>query len=147
MKLETVFEIVKIKQVTTERLVTVRSPKDAGIFLQDEIGDYANEVLYVLCFDTKMRIVALHKVSEGALNSAIVHPREIFKSAILNNAGSIIIAHNHPSYCEKPSQEDLEITQRIASAGQILGIELLDHLIVTPERHYSIKEKHSHLFD
>ncbi len=146
MKLETVFEIVKIKQVVTERMVTVRSPKDAGDFLQEEIGDYANEVMCVLCFDTKMRIVALHKASEGALSSAIVHPREIFKSAILNNAASIIISHNHPSYVADPSQEDLDVTKRISEAGAILGIELLDHLIVTPDNHYSIKTNHPRLF-
>ena len=146
MILETIFEIVRIKQVTTERMVTVGSPKDAAVFLQDEIGDYANEVMCVLCFDTKNKVIALHKVSEGSLNSAIASPREIFKCAILNNAASIIISHNHPSYVNSPSSEDLEVTARIFKAGEILGIELLDHIIVTPTSHYSIKQKHSHLF-
>lgn len=146
MILETVLEVVKIKQVTTERLIVVNSPGNVVSFLQDEIGDMANEVMYVVCFDTKMHVVAVHKASEGSLNSAIVHPREIFKSAILNNASSVILSHNHPSYGEKPSNEDLDVTQRLFQAGQILGIEVLDHLIVTPDNYYSIREKHSHLF-
>lgn len=76
----------------------------------------------------------------GSLSASIAHPREIFKAAILNNAASIIIAHNHPSGIVTPSEEDIKLTQRVAECGEIMGIELLDHLIVGwQEGYYSFK--------
>jgi RadC-like JAB domain len=78
----------------------------------------------------------------GSLNSSIVHPREVMKSAILNNAASIIVSHQHPSGDPTPSREDIEVTKRLAEAGRILGIEVLDHVIVTHTgNHVSLKEK------
>ena len=77
----------------------------------------------------------------GSLNASVVHPRETFKAAILNNAASIIVAHQHPSGDSSPSQEDIHVTKRLKDAGQIIGIEVLDHLIVGRNQFTSLKEK------
>lgn len=80
-------------------------------------------------------------VSKGNLNSSIVHPREIFKRAVLNNAASIICMHNHPSGDPTPSQNDIDITKRIDEAGELMGIPLLDHVIIGDGTYISLKEK------
>ena len=77
----------------------------------------------------------------GTLNASIVHPREIFKEALEHNAASVILVHNHPSGDPEPSQDDLEITKRIIEAGKIMGIDVLDHVIITKTKVFSFKEK------
>lgn len=144
MKLEKVYEIVSIKQVVREsefEVTQITSPEDAVHAIQKEIGDEDREVFLVLCLNTKNHVVAIHRASIGGLNSAIVHPREVFKSAILNNSASIIVAHNHPSSNPSPSPEDIEVTKRLVEAGMILGIEVLDHVIVSSTQFVSLKEK------
>lgn len=139
-----VYEIVSIKQVVREsdfEVVQIKSPEDAANAIQKEIGDEDREVFFVLCLNTKNRVVAIHRASVGSINAAIVAPREVFKSAILNNAASIIVAHNHPSNDPSPSNEDIEVTKRLVSAGDILGIEVLDHIIVGESKYISLKSK------
>ena len=75
------------------------------------------------------------------MNASIVHPREVFKAAILNNASRIICLHNHPSGDPEPSKEDIEITRRLVEAGEIIGIEVLDHVIIGEQRYLSMKER------
>lgn len=145
-KFNPIFEIVRIKQEVRENheateVYKVRSPQDCGMLALDLIGSEDREVLLVLCLNTKNDVVAIHRCHVGSLNSSIVHPREVFKSAILNNAASIIISHNHPSFNCSPSSEDIEVTKRIQEAGILLGIELLDHIIVAPSTFLSLKEK------
>ena len=90
----------------------------------------------------KNHVIAVHRCHVGSLNSSIVHPREVFKSAILNNAASIIVAHQHSSGDTTPSMEDVNVTKRLVEAGRLLGIEVLDHLIVNNTNKYtSLKEK------
>lgn len=88
------------------------------------------EHLFVMYLSTKLRVCGFENISIGTLNTALVHPREVFKGAILNNAASVIIVHNHPSGDVNPSDADIQITQRLKEAGKILGIELLDHIIL-----------------
>jgi len=144
--MKTFLEIQRIKQVVTEvegeEPVIVRSPDDAAKFISKYIADEDREVLFVACLNTKNRIVAVHRCHVGALSSSVAHPREIFKTAIVNNSASIIVAHNHPSTDPQASREDLDVTRRLKEAGNILGIELLDHLIIGDEKKYiSLKEK------
>lgn len=144
MKLEKVLEIVRIKQIVRESeygRYSIKSPEDVAHVIQKEIGDEDREVFFVVCLNPKMEIVAIHRASMGNLNSSIVHPREVFKSAILNNASSIIVGHNHPSYNLSPSPEDIEVTKRLAKASEIIGIELLDHILVSETQFISFKEK------
>ena len=95
----------------------------------------------ILCLNTKNKIVGVHTISIGSLNASIVHPREVFKAAMLNNANSIICLHNHPSGDPKPSQEDIGITRRLVEAGEIIGIKVLDHIIIGEQSYLSMKEK------
>lgn len=98
--------------------------------------------MILLCLDSKNQPTSINTVSIGCLNSSIVHPREVFKVAILSNSASIIVYHNHPSGDIKPSKDDINITQRLKESGKILGIDLIDHIIVgSNEMYYSFKEK------
>lgn len=97
----------------------------------------AEENLCLFTLNTKHEIIGAFVVSVGCLNSAIVHPREIYKRALLTNAAALILAHNHPSGDVTPSNEDIKITLRLIEAGKILGIELLDHLIIGDNKEYS----------
>ena len=95
----------------------------------------------ILCLNTKNKIVGVHTISIGSLNTSIVHPREVFKAAMLNNASGIICLHNHPSGDPEPSWEDIAITRRLVKAGEIIGIEVLDHVIIGEQGYISMKEK------
>ena len=119
----------------------IRSPEDAYKILREFIGDADREMFVVACLNTKNEVANLSVVHMGSLNTSIVHPREVFKTAVLSNSASIVCAHNHPSGHPEPSREDIEVTKRLAEAGKILGIELLDHIIVGDEKYYSMKEK------
>ncbi|NLW56167.1 MAG: DNA repair protein RadC [Firmicutes bacterium] len=111
----------------------INTPIDAAKVIQDYLRGADREHFITLALDTKNRIVNIHTVSIGTLNSSLVHPREVFKSAIITNAASIIIAHNHPSGECYPSAEDLEITRRLIDAGSLLGIPVLDSIIVSDD--------------
>jgi DNA repair protein RadC len=93
-----------------------------------------------LCLNTKNKVAGAHIISQGSLSASIVHPREVFKAALLNNSASIILAHNHPSGDPEPSREDVETTKRLVEAGEILGIRVLDHVIIG-EQYLSMKEE------
>jgi DNA repair protein RadC len=94
------------------------------------LGDQPSEVFAILCLTTKRRVIGLHEVSRGLLDATLVHPREVFRAAILANAASIIVAHNHPSGDPTPSPDDIALTGRLVSAGDIIGINVLDHVVI-----------------
>ncbi len=107
-----------------------------------ELHEQAEESFYIFTLDTKNKINGIFEVSRGSLSSSIVHPREVFKRALLQNASGIILLHNHPSGDPAPSREDIDITNRLIEAGDLLGIRVLDHLIIGDENNYiSFKEK------
>lgn len=141
---ETITEIVRVKQVVMERPVAyaegMTSTERAGRLGMNEIGDEAQEVVLILILNTKNQINAIHRVFTGSLNTSVAHPREIFRSAILNNGARIILYHNHPSSDLTPSEADLNFTRRMMEAGDVLGIELLDHFIVSETKWLSFKE-------
>lgn len=118
----------------------VRSPEDGFMAVKSMISDLDREAFVVLCLSTKNRINHIEVAHIGSINQALIHPREIFKSAILSNSAAIIIAHNHPSGELNPSPEDISITERLKSAGELMGIELMDHLIIAGDSHLSLKE-------
>ena len=105
------------------------------------LHEKAEEHFCILCLNTKNKIVGVHTISIGSLNTSIVHPREVFKAAMLNNANGIICLHNHPSGDPKPSREDIELTKRLIKAGEIIGIEVIDHIIIGEQEYLSMKEK------
>jgi DNA repair protein RadC len=116
------------------------SPRDSAAALVTMLQDEPAEVFAILCLTTKYRVIAYHEVSRGTLDSTLVHPREVFKAALLANAAAIIVCHNHPSGDPTPTVDDVEVTRRLAATGQVLGIELLDHIVVGDGRYYSFKE-------
>ena len=138
--------IVSIKMIREGSILynirKVGSPSDA-VILGRRFLEYADrEKLIVCCMDTKNQPLCINVVSIGSLNSSIVHPREVFKVAILSNAASIIIFHNHPSGDTTPSSEDINVTNRLKEAGKLIGIDLIDHIIIGSKSSYcSLKEK------
>lgn len=105
-----------------------------------KIGNKDRECFIVISLNAKGNVTGVAVESTGCLTSSIVHPREIFKQAILSNACSVILAHNHPSGDVTPSADDIQTTGRLEKAGEILGIRVLDHVIVGGESHYSFKK-------
>ncbi|GJM78144.1 hypothetical protein HMSSN139_06400 [Paenibacillus sp. HMSSN-139] len=95
----------------------------------------------ILILNTKNRILSKEVISIGTLNSAIVHPREVFKPAIIKGAASIICVHNHPSGDPAPSSEDKKLTERLIQSGEIIGIDVLDHVVIGTEGYVSLKEQ------
>jgi DNA repair protein RadC len=118
----------------------MREPQFTAAALMSLIGDEAVEVFGILCLTTKLRVICWHEVSRGDLDSATVHPREVFKPALLVNAAAIIASHNHPSGDATPSPDDLALTGRLAAAGTLLGIELLDHLVIGAGTYVSLQQ-------
>jgi len=116
------------------------NPKDVFNAMQDLAGS-KKEHFVVFYLNIRNQEIVRDIVSIGTLNASLVHPREIFENAIKNNAASILIAHNHPSGDPEPSVEDIDVTNRIKEAGEILGIELTDHVIVTKTKWWSFNEK------
>lgn len=137
-RLELVKESSKIYEVDK-----ISSPTDVRDYIEKvfKLSIQAEEVMVMLVLDIKNNVIGAFEVSRGSLNSSIVHPREVFKRALLLNGASIIIAHNHPSGDPAPSREDIAITGRLVEGGEILGIEVLDHLIIGDSGRYrSLKE-------
>lgn len=137
--------IVSLKLIKESSLLykerSVRSPEDGYRLMKLFLKDKDREHFIVASLDTKNQPVSINVCHIGSLNASIVHPREVMKSAILSNAASIIVGHNHPSGLPEPSKEDIEVTRRLAEAGKIIGIDVLDHIIVGDESFISLKEK------
>ncbi|MDP3093578.1 MAG: DNA repair protein RadC [bacterium] len=140
---------IKLFQAVSERFakehipekVTLNSSKAVADFLQKSIGREKKEHFVMLSLDAHNYLIKISNISVGSLNASIVHPREVFKEAIQSSAAQIIIAHNHPSGNLEASPEDIALTRRLEEAAKIFGIELLDHIIVTRDKFYSLKEQ------
>ena len=126
--------IVSIKMVKESSFLyqtrQILSPSDAYEMIKEQLEGLDREQFIIACLNTKNEPTNITVVSVGTLNKAIVHPREVFKTAILSNAASIMAFHNHPSGETTPSQQDIQLTNRLYEAGELLGIKLLDHLII-----------------
>ena len=137
--------IVKCQMVKEKSMAydfkTISKPLDASKVVKAYIGNSDRENFVIVCLDTRNNITAIHTVSIGTINESSVHAREVFKIAILANSAYIIISHNHPSGDLTPSSADKKVTKYIVDAGNILGIQVLDHIIIGDEEEYlSFKE-------
>lgn len=125
-----------------EEHVVIRNSKDVASLMAPLLELEAVEVCYVVCLTVPLTVIGYHQVSRGSLSETLMHPREIFKAAMLANAAGVVLVHNHPSGNPKPSTADLEITARVKAAGEVIGIELLDHIIIGHHGLYvSLKEQ------
>lgn len=131
----------RLNQYRAEERYVVRSPEDGADYVMEEMRILNQEHFVVLFLNTKNEIIHRQTIFVGSLNASIVHPREVYREAVKRSAASIIVAHNHPSGDPTPSQEDIHVTRRLAESGQMIGIELLDHLIIGDRKFVSLKEK------
>lgn len=130
-----------------QKLTAVRTPDDAAVFLQP-LKHAAEEYFVTLHLNTRHEVIGIHEVSHGTISSSLVHPREVFKAAILSNAYAILLCHNHPSGSTIfPSREDIDTTKQLLKGGELLGISVVDHIILGPTNEpYSLRERHSELW-
>ena len=123
---------------------TVTAPRDAAKLAAAILAGADVERVLALHFNTKHRLIGVHVVSVGTLDASLVHPRDVFKAACLSNAAALVIAHNHPSGDPTPSGEDRALSDRLRQAGELIGVDLLDFVIVTDpldgHRYYSFRE-------
>ena len=134
--------VMMVKEGNQASLIRqISRPEDAADLLQSFLAGTDRENFVVLLLDTKNKVVGINTVSIGTLNTTVIHPREVFKPAILANAASIILAHNHPSGDPAPSREDITVTKKLMEAGRLLEIEVLDHIIVGDDCFLSMKQK------
>jgi len=119
----------------------LKSPEDVVAVVKSQLKGKKKEHFLVLCLDTRNRLINCRQVSIGSLDTSIVHPREVFKEAVSSSSASVIFVHNHPSGDPEPSKEDVELTKRLAKAGEIIGIDVLDHIIICDKNYLSLKAK------
>ena len=120
---------------------TIRTPEDVFAIMGPEYENAVVETARMLALDTKNKVIGVFTVSTGSLNASIIHPRDIFQRAILSNAASVILVHNHPSGDPSPSPEDIELTRKLMEAGRVMDVAILDHVVIGEGRFESLKER------
>jgi len=139
-EIKAAIEIGRRYQKPSLRGASLCSSQDVIEYYRPRMRDLKKEVFTCVLLDTKNRIIRDDLVSSGSLSASIVHPRETFKAAIRESAAAVIFIHNHPSGDTRPSQEDILLTKRLAQAGEVLGIRVLDHIIVGDGSHFSFRD-------
>ncbi len=118
----------------------VRSAADVAALVWHSVHGSCQEQFFALLLNVRHRVLAMRRISIGSLTSAVVHPREVFRMVLREGAAAAVFAHNHPSGEPAPSEEDRTLTQRLIEAGQLIGVEVLDHLVVGEGRYFSFAE-------
>lgn len=137
--LRLVRETVKDYDIVSKK---ISNPNDVKDILEQlfDLSNRAEEIFVMLCLDAKHNILGAFIVSQGSLSESIVHPREVFKRALVQNSSAIVVAHNHPSGDPTPSPSDIKITKKLCGGAKILDIRLLDHMIIANNKYYSFKD-------
>ncbi|MCS7203404.1 MAG: DNA repair protein RadC [Thermodesulfovibrio sp.] len=140
-QIKAAFELGKrvLAETATEQIFN--SAQTVYNYFFPKLSSLKKEVFITLLLDTKLKLIKEVRVSEGILNQALVHPREIFKEAVKESAYALILVHNHPSGDSTPSEQDIAITKKLKKASEILEINLLDHIIIGSGEYFSMKEK------
>lgn len=142
VQIKACFELGKRKDLEPElKDFDIKDPQSVVKAIRASIKDKAKEHFKLILLNARNKILGVSTISIGSLNASIVHPREVFKDAIVHSAYSVVLAHNHPSGDPEPSEDDLKMTRKLVESGKILGIEVLDHLIIGKNAFYSFKEK------
>jgi DNA repair protein RadC len=129
-----------LKDLPLPRLKPIRGPEDVLAYCRD-LPHLKREHFVVLLLNARHEVQARQTVSIGSLNASIVHPREVFRPAVVHAAAAVVLVHNHPSGDPEPSEEDLSITKRLVSAGELLGVTVLDHVIVAGRGFVSLRAR------
>ncbi len=132
---------IRLATMPLDSAESVTNPRQAADLFMEELRYKKKEYFKILLLDTKNRVISKEEISVGSLSASIVHPREIFNLPIRKSAASIILFHNHPSGDPSPSQEDLAVTGRLSDAGNLIGINVRDHIIIGDGRFFSFREK------
>ncbi len=140
-QIKSAFELAKRKDEHDGKQIPVKSHHDVIKLIRQRLKDKKKEHFLILCLDTRNNLIKIISISTGTLDTNLVHPREVFKEAIQSLSSSIILVHNHPSGSPEPSEADIDITKRIVETGKVVGIDVLDHIIVTENKSFSFKEK------
>ena len=141
VQVQAAFEIGKrFSKARDKKDDRIRCSEDVKNLLWHDMRTHDKEHFVILILDTKNRVLKDKTITIGTLDSSIIHPRGVFKSAIKSNAASVIIVHNHPSGDPTPSSDDVATTKRLREAGEIVGISVLDHVIIGEKEHYSFKD-------
>jgi DNA repair protein RadC len=141
-QLKACFELGKREELEPElKNFDIKDPESVVKAIRASIKDKAKEHFKLILLNPRNKIIGISTISIGTLNASLVHPREVFKDAIMHSAASVVLAHNHPSGDPEPSEDDLTITKRLIEAGKILGIEVIDHIIIAKNGFFSFKGK------
>ena len=136
------FELGRREELEPElKSFDIKDPEAVVKAIRASIKDKAKEHFKLILLNPRNKIIGISTISIGTLNTSLVHPREVFKDAIMHSAASVVLAHNHPSGDPEPSEDDITITKRLMEAGKILGIEVMDHIIIAKNGFLSFKEK------
>ena len=136
------FELGRREELEPElKNFDIKDPESVVKAIRASIKDKAKEHFKLILLNPRNKIIGISTISIGTLNASLVHPREVFKDAIMHTAASVVLAHNHPSGDPEPSEDDITITKRLIEAGKILGVEVIDHIIVGKNGFFSFKEK------
>ena len=119
----------------------VKTPEDVASLVRSKLKGKKKEHFLAILLDTRNQLIKVSEISVGSLDTSVVHPREVFKEAIAASAASVIFVHNHPSGDPEASEDDIKLTKRLAEAGEILGIDVLDHIIIGDKKYLSLKRE------
>ena len=119
----------------------IKTPDEVFSLVKSDLKDKKKEHFLAILLDTRSQLIKTAEISIGSLDSTIVHPREVFKEALSASAASVIFVHNHPSGDPHPSEDDIKLTKRLAAAGEVMGIEVLDHVIIGGSKFLSLKRE------
>ncbi len=131
----------RLSKIDKMERISLTNPDSVAEYLFEHFRDSYKEEFVVLLLDTKNRIISIKTISQGTINQTLVHPREVFRDAIMHNANSIMISHNHPSGDPTASHEDILITDRLVKVGEYVGIKVLDHIVIGDNKYISFREK------
>ena len=134
-----------IRENTSDEVIKINNESDVYELVKDELVNSDREMLLSVMLTVKNDLIGVETVSIGSVTASTTTPRDVFKSAILANAVAIIVCHNHPSGELTPSNEDIELTKQLIAAGELLGINVLDHLIVSNQGYKSLRDYHKFL--
>jgi len=141
-QLKAAFELAnRLESPAAAEKPLVKTPEDVAGLVTGRLKGKKKEYFLAILLDTRSRLIKVSEVSIGSLDASVVHPREAFKEAISASAASVIFTHNHPSGDTTPSEDDIKLTRRLAEAGEIMGIDVLDHVIIGDKAYLSLKRE------